>query len=112
MRRTGSEPGWALLSSHGFVLLCIAERPGVRVRDIAATVRITERACYRILADLTAAGLISRERRGRRNHYEVHPEARLRHPAFRNCPVGPLLSMVDSARDVPHGAAIMSAVPA
>jgi DNA-binding IclR family transcriptional regulator len=48
--------GWSFLSTHGRVLLCIAHDPGVRLRDIAAGVGITERSAYAIVTDLTAAG--------------------------------------------------------
>jgi hypothetical protein len=47
--------GWSFLTKHGRVLLCIAHDPGVRLRDIAASVGITERSAYGIVTDLTAA---------------------------------------------------------
>ena len=67
---------FGFLTNHGMALLCIAEDPGVRIRDIAADVEITERAAQRIVADLVEAGYLDRERVGRRNHYTVR--ARLR----------------------------------
>ena len=45
--------GWSFLSKHGRVLLCIAYDPGVRLRDIAASVGITERSAYGIVSELT-----------------------------------------------------------
>ena len=43
---------WTFLSNHGRVLLVIAEDPDVRLRDVAASVGITERAVQMIVADL------------------------------------------------------------
>jgi hypothetical protein len=75
-------PGWTLLSNHGLVLLCIAAEPTMRVRDIAGSVGITERAAQRIVGELITGGYLSRRREGRRNVYEVHQHAPLRHPAW------------------------------
>ena len=64
-------PEWSFLTNHARVLLCIAEDPGVRLRDIAATLHITERSAYGIVADLAAAGYVVKQRDGRRNRYIV-----------------------------------------
>jgi DNA-binding transcriptional ArsR family regulator len=66
------DPGWALFSNHGKVLLSVARDPGIRVSDIAEAVGIKERAVQRILADLRNAGLISSTREGRRNRYRIN----------------------------------------
>jgi hypothetical protein len=67
------QPGrsWTLLTNHAQVLLCIADDPGIRLREIGERVGITERAAHRIVVDLTAARYITRERHGRRNHYTI-----------------------------------------
>ncbi len=64
---------WSFLTNHARVLVCIAHDPGVRLRDIAATVGITERSAYGIVTDLTAAGYVVKERDtdGRRNRYQI-----------------------------------------
>lgn len=62
----------SLFTNHGAVLLALAHRPDLRIRDIAAEVGITERAAQGILTDLTEAGYLERTRVGRRNHYVVH----------------------------------------
>lgn len=62
---------WSFLTNHARALLCIAADPGVRLRDIAAAVGITERHAYSIVTDLTAAGHVVKERDGRRNRYQV-----------------------------------------
>lgn len=72
--------GWTFLTNHGHVLLCLASRPDLRVRDIADEVGITERATLRILGELETAGYVVRQRTGRRTRYEPHLDVPLRHP--------------------------------
>ena len=74
------------------MLLTVARDPGVRVRDIATQVGITERAAQRILSDLETEGYLSKTRVGRRNIYEVHPGLPLRHPVERHHEIGELLA--------------------
>jgi predicted transcriptional regulator len=69
-----TRPTWTFLTNHGHVLVCIATDPGVRGRDIAARVGITERAAQAIIADLVGEGYVTRTRIGRRNHYEIDPD--------------------------------------
>ena len=71
---------WTFLSNHAHVLLCVAADPDRTLHDIAERVGVTERGVQLILADLIAEGYLERERVGRRNHYKIHPEGRLRHP--------------------------------
>jgi DNA-binding IclR family transcriptional regulator len=85
---------WTFLTNHGHVLLTIAADPGIRARDIALRVGITERAAQRIVAELEAAGYLSRWREGRRNHYEVHRDVQLRHPVEQHHDVGQLLRLL------------------
>ncbi|MCK9518312.1 MAG: winged helix-turn-helix transcriptional regulator [Dehalococcoidia bacterium] len=85
---------WTFLTNHARVLLCIAEDPAIRLREMSARVGITERATQRILADLVDRGYVSRVRIGRRNNYEVHPEMPFRHEAERTLPIGVLLSLI------------------
>jgi DNA-binding IclR family transcriptional regulator len=82
---------WTFLTNHARVLLHIARDPGVRLRDVAASIGITERATQAIVADLEAAGYLSRTRVGRRNRYTVDPTVSLRHPSEAGRPVGDLL---------------------
>jgi DNA-binding transcriptional ArsR family regulator len=62
---------WSLFTNHARVLVCIAEDPGVRLRDIAAALGITERTAYGIVTDLTEAGYIEKDKEGRRNRYRI-----------------------------------------
>ena len=64
--------GWAFLTNHARVLICIAQDPQIRMRDIGDRVGITERAAQRIVAALVDAGYLVRERDGRRNRYTIN----------------------------------------
>ena len=97
--------GWDFLTNHAHVLLCVAHDPGIRLRDIAAAVGITERAAHRILSELVDEGYVLRERQGRRNRYQVLPQLPLRHPLEQGREVGDLLEvLVSSARPAPDRA--------
>jgi DNA-binding MarR family transcriptional regulator len=82
---------WTFLSNHAQALLCIARDPEVRIRDIAQVVGITERAAQRIVADLIAAGYVDRERIGRRNHYRLNSDVKMRHAAQADLGISELL---------------------
>ena len=77
-------PSWDFLTNYAHVLTCVADDPGIRLRDIAAAVGITERAAHRILSELVEAGYVLREREGRRNRYQVVPDLPLRHSLARD----------------------------
>ena len=84
---------WTFLTSHARVLIVIAKNPDLRVRDIAEIADITERSTQRIVADLEAAGYLSHERIGRRNHYRIKPGETFRHPHERGVEIGMLLGL-------------------
>jgi hypothetical protein len=90
--------GWDFLTNHAHVLLCVAEDPGIRLRDIASAVGITERGAHKILNDLVEDGYVLRERHGRRNRYKVRPELPLRHPLVDDREVGDLLKVLRPKR--------------
>ncbi|MFN8017581.1 MAG: winged helix-turn-helix domain-containing protein [Acidimicrobiales bacterium] len=92
--RDTEKRSWTFLTNHAHVLLCIAEDPGVRGRDIAERVGITERSAQSIIADLVEGGYITRTKIGRRNHYEIHDEAHLRHPMESHNEVNALLHLI------------------
>jgi DNA-binding Lrp family transcriptional regulator len=85
---------WTFLSNHSHVLYCISCWPDIRIRDIAAKVRITERAVQRIVVDLERGGYLKRERVGRQNHYRLEPRLHLRHPLLHNVEIGRLLEIL------------------
>ena len=81
-------PRWDFLTNHAHVLLCVFQDSGIRLRDIAAAVGITERSAHKVLSELIEEGYVLRERHGRRNRYKVKPELPLRHPLVREREVG------------------------
>lgn len=83
---------WTFLTNHAQVLLCLADNPEIRLRDVAEHVRITERAAQRILAELVEAGYVKTERVGRRNRYTVDRDHAMRHAAQDGLDIGALLS--------------------
>lgn len=85
--------GWTFLTNHAHILLAISQDPAIRMKDAAAKAGITERAAQRILADLVEAGYVTREKFGRRNQYQLHPEVPLRHPFTANQPASLLLAL-------------------
>lgn len=85
---------WTFLSNHAHVLFTLALDPTVRVRDIAVRVGVTERAVTRILTELQEAGVIVRERVGRRNRYGIAKDVPLRHPLESHADVGTLLALL------------------
>ncbi len=87
-------PDWTILSNYGHVLVCLAENPGVRLRDIADRVGITERTAQRLITQLDEAGILTRVKLGRRNSYYIDTSAHLRHPIEEHCTVGDLLKLV------------------
>lgn len=94
MGEKGPERDWTFLTNHAHVLLRLAADPDVVLRTVAQQVGITERAAQLIVADLEAAGYITRTRVGRRNHYALDPGRSLRHPLEAHCTVEVLLGIV------------------
>ena len=94
-----SDPGqssgtWTLLTGHGHVLVEIARNPKARIRDISPVVGLTDRTVQAIVADLEAAGYLTRTRTGRRTVYTVNPDSVFRHSAQEGLRVGPFLSLL------------------
>jgi len=86
--------GWTFVTNHARVLAAIADNSNVRIRDIAARCRLTERAVQRIISDLEQAGYLSHTREGRTNTYRIQPDKVLRHPAEAGLTVASLLSLL------------------
>ncbi|NBC30310.1 MAG: winged helix-turn-helix transcriptional regulator [Spirochaetes bacterium] len=89
-----SGQSWTYLTNHSHVLICLAEDPTTRLRDVAQRIGITERAVQMIVTDLENAGVLVRHREGRRNRYEILPDKPLRHPVEAHRSVRDLLNMV------------------
>jgi len=86
---------WTLFSNHGHVLVCLARDSEARLRDVAASVGITERAVQKIVRDLQDGGMVSVTKNGRRNSYRIHKKQTLRHDLEANCTLGNLVKLVN-----------------
>ena len=82
---------------HARVLLCVTHDPGVRLRDIAASLDITERSAFSIITDLVEAGYVVKEKDGRRNRYRIQTHLPLPEPTARERTVGEVLALLADA---------------
>jgi DNA-binding IclR family transcriptional regulator len=85
---------WGFLTNHARVLVCIAHDPGLRLRDVAEALDLTERTVFGIVADLTEAGYVLKEKDGRRNRYRIQHHLTLRQPVGREATIGELLELL------------------
>lgn len=85
---------WSFLTNHARVLLCVAHDPGARLRDIAASLDITERSAFGIITDLVEAGYVVKEKNGRRNCYHIQAHLPLPEPDGRERAVGEILALL------------------
>jgi hypothetical protein len=85
---------WTFLTTHARVLLLVAHDPGVRLRDIAASLDITERSAFGIITDLVQAGYVVKEKDGRRNRYHIQAHLPLPEPTARERTVGEVLALL------------------
>lgn len=94
---------WTFFSNYGHIMLILSQDPEARLRDIAERVGITERAVHRLISEMEHAGVLSRERQGRRTHYTIARDYRLRHPIENHRTIGDLIRMIwpepDTAED-------------
>ncbi len=88
---------WGFLTNHARVLLCIAHDPGVRLRDIAASLGITERSAYGIVTDLAESGYVVKQKDGRRNRYQIQAHLPLPEPASQELAIGEVLALLTGA---------------
>ena len=88
---------WSFFTNHARVLICIANDPGVRLRDLAAALGITERSAYGIVADLVQAGYVVKDKDGRRNRYRVERHLPLPEPIGRERTIGEILVLLVEA---------------
>ena len=85
---------WGFLTNHARVLMCIAHDPGARLRDIAASLGITERSAYGIVTELAEAGYVVKQKDGRRNRYQIQAHLPLPEPTSRERTVGEILALL------------------
>src|SRR5712671_1702735 len=89
--------GWSFLTNHARVLLCIAHDPGMRLRDLAASLGITERSAHGIVTDLAAAGYVLKQKDGRRNRYQIQAHLPLPEPTSQEPAIGEVLALLAGA---------------
>lgn len=92
-------PAWSFLTNHARVLLVIAGNPDIRLREIAATVGISERRAHGLVTDLAASGYLTKKRDGRRNTYEIQSERPLEDDLTQPRPIGEILDLLSDTRD-------------
>ncbi len=85
---------WTVLSNHGIALVCVARDPGIRLRDLADCMGVSDRTGFGVVDDLIEGGYLRRYKDGNRNRYEVNPEAPMRHPTMDDHWVGELLAVL------------------
>jgi DNA-binding MarR family transcriptional regulator len=90
----GNNINWTFLTNHAHVLLCLAQIPEMRMREIADKVGITERAVQHIIADLVQAGYIDRKKEGRCNVYSIHQGKKLRHSIEEHRTIASLIEFI------------------
>jgi len=88
---------WSFLTNHARALLCIAHDPGIRLRDIADALGVTERSAYGIVTDLAGAGYVVKEKDGRRNRYQIQAHLPLGDSISRERTIGEVLSLLVDA---------------
>ncbi len=92
---------WSFLTKHAQALLHIFDDPGVRLRDLADAIGVTERTAYGIVSDLTAAGYVVKEKDGRRNRYQIREELPLPDAIVQERTIGQVLGLLVHARRGP-----------
>jgi DNA-binding transcriptional ArsR family regulator len=95
---------WSFFTNHARVLICIARDPGVRLRDLAVALDVTERSAYGIVADLVEAGYVVKDKEGRRNRYRVEVR-RLPEPIGGERTIGEVLGLLVDVESVPRASA-------
>ncbi len=85
---------WTFFTNHARALVCIARDPGVRLREIAAVLDVTERRAFGIVTELTEAGYVLKEKDGRRNRYRIQEHLPLRATIGREPTIGEVLAVL------------------
>src|ERR1700719_2950912 len=96
---------WAFLTNHARVLLHLAHDPGARLRDIAASLGITERRAHGIITDLAEAGYVITQKDGRRNRYQIQAHLPVPEPGTREPAVGEVVALFAAGHQTGTGAA-------
>lgn len=92
---------WSFLTNHARAMLFIAKEPDARLRDLASALEVTERTAYGIVADLTDAGYVVKERDGRRNRLHIQGHLPLRDRIIRERTIGEVLNLLGDSKRRP-----------
>ena len=95
----GNMAEWGFLTNHLHALYCVARHPGIRIREIAESVGVQERAAHRLVSDLVEGGYLTRSRVGSRNFYELHPNQPIRREGLDEVAVGEILNVLLGAEE-------------
>ena len=82
---------WSFLTNHARALLYISRTPR-RGCETLPSARRHRTHCLRIVADLTAAGYVVKEKDGRRNRYHIQDHLPLRDSISRERTIGEVLT--------------------
>ena len=93
---------WTFITNHGLILLYISEHPQCTTREMASTIKATERTVHRVLIDLEKEGYITRERTAKGNIYQINTKQSLKHELTRDSVVGDLLNLLGHKRKQKH----------
>jgi hypothetical protein len=74
----------------------------VRLRDIAASLGITERSAHGIVTDLATAGYLVKQKDGRRNRYQIQAHLPLPEPTSQEPAIGEVLALLAGTRPARH----------
>lgn len=83
-------------TNHAQVLTCLAREPQTTLRQVAIELELTERAVQRIVGDLESDGILTREKVGRCNAYQICEDRLLGHPPENRRTVAEFLEFADS----------------
>jgi CTP-dependent riboflavin kinase len=89
---------WNFITNHGLMLLYISQHPQCTAREMASTIKATERTVHRALVDLEKEGYIARQRTGKGNIYQINTEHALKHELTRDSIVADLLDLLGHKR--------------
>lgn len=93
---------WNFITNHGLVLLHISQHPQCTTRELAFTIKSTERTVHRVLIDLEKEDYITRQRTGKGNIYQINREHGLKHELTRDSVVGDLLDLLGRRKKQKH----------
>jgi len=84
-------PGWTFITKHAVALSLIAKHPRITALELGTAMGLTERVVRKVIADLYAAGYISKKRESRGIRYRINPDLPLRQNKYLDVAIGDFL---------------------